>query len=488
MRPCALLVLLLPSAALASSTGEVHFAAQLRTHRGGMRGTISISVSRSISRGPTPAYTIRFSVAIAGAESPPGDLLLTLPRGAPPLALCPAYTGCQWVATTPSVWEVAGKSRERGGVEAQQVKGLEEMLTARGEENGRLIGFGVRVISESTQGVLVVVGGEGEEARVELAGELQRSRECSSGIIIPRYPQQDPRLEVRLKGRLGEESLQGGAFMLAAFKDGHVVLNYDIRVIGLSQKPSAINLLVAYPESGLQAASLQCDSWVELKPQMWRAQCSSRRNSGDSSGTSFDTMSEGVFNRFACFAVDGDTAPSVAVLSLVVEAGTNENASEQQQQQQLGDAHASSTSGVLGLHDESGLPRLDAEAQKSVAGAIAPGLLVGGIVWRPPLGEIEQSEQKGVSGAAADAGASGAATEAAASKAADTEAATEADTEAAASPAVPAASAPSSVDPDKAAASAENAESAAGADDAGGAAVADGVGVEISGFPSAERT
>ncbi|CAI5486212.1 unnamed protein product, partial [Closterium sp. Naga37s-1] len=61
-------------------------------------------------------------------------------------------------------------------------------------------------------------------------------------------------------------------------------------------------------------------------------------------------MSEGVFNRFACFAVDGESSPSVAVLSVAV-GGT------------------SGQSGVGGIE------------------------AVGGIVWRAP--DLEQGEEQG---------------------------------------------------------------------------------------------
>ncbi|CAI5527872.1 unnamed protein product [Closterium sp. Naga37s-1] len=272
----ALLALVLPSLALASSTGEAHFAAQLLNAHG-MRGTISISVSRSISRGTAPAYTIRFGAAIADALSPPSNLLLSLPRGAMPLVLCWGSADCQWVATTPSVWEAAGERRMRGvdvrqgraleemltvagegngedvavrvgngegiavgerrvrGVDVRQGKGLEEMLTVAGEGNGEDVavrvgngeGIAVGEGSDAVTGygvrAAVVVGGEVGHGG-DLVGVLRRSREYNHDIIVPRYPSQDPRLEVRLKGEVGElgeglsGGMHGGAFMLGAFK------------------------------------------------------------------------------------------------------------------------------------------------------------------------------------------------------------------------------------------------------------------------------
>ncbi|CAI7872090.1 unnamed protein product, partial [Closterium sp. NIES-54] len=350
---------------------------------------------RSISRGTAPAYTIRFGAAVAGADSPPSNLLLSLPRGAPPLVLCRGSAECQWVATTPSVWEVAGERRMRG-VDVRQARVLEEMLTAVGEgggsgEDSAVVGEGSDAVAGYGVRAAAAVEG-GDEGQYDLVGALQRSREYSHDIIIPRYPPEDPRLEVRLEGGMGgmggmgdmgemgergemTEGLSGGvcggAFMLGAFKDGHVVVNSDIRIIGPAQRPSAIHLLVDYPEpsslqaSSLQVVSLQCDSWAELKPQMWRAQCSSRWSSGSGSSSSrwssssadaassqgrTQNMSEGVFNRFACFAVDGESSPSVAVLSVAV-GGT------------------SGQSGVGGIE------------------------AVGGIVWRAP--DLEQGEEQG---------------------------------------------------------------------------------------------
>ncbi|CAI5460637.1 unnamed protein product [Closterium sp. Yama58-4] len=248
----ALLAFVLPSLALASSTGEAHFAAHLLNAHG-MRGTISISVSRSISRGMAPAYSIRFGAAVAGAHSPPSHLLLSLPRGAPPLALCGD-----------------GSAGSAGSADHAGCAGW-------------------------------VVGG-GEEGHGDLVGVLRRSREYSHDIIIPRYPPQDPRLEVRLKGGMGEKAemgeglaggMRGGAFMLGAFKDGRVVVNYDIRVIGPAQKPSAINLLVDYPEpsslqatslqaTSLQVASLQCDSWADASFNMDVGKASESAEAGGS--------------------------------------------------------------------------------------------------------------------------------------------------------------------------------------------------------------
>ncbi|CAI7788144.1 unnamed protein product, partial [Closterium sp. NIES-54] len=366
-----------------------HFVAQL-LNACGMRGTISISISRSISRGTAPAYTIRFGAAVAGADSPPSNLLLSLPRGAPPLVLCRGSAECQWVATTPSVWEVAGERRMRG-VDVRQARVLEEMLTAVGEgggsgEDSAVVGEGSDAVAGYGVRAAAAVEG-GDEGQYDLVGALQRSREYSHDIIIPRYPPEDPRLEVRLEGGMGgmggmgdmgemgergemTEGLSGGvcggAFMLGAFKDGHVVVNYDIRVIGPAQKPSAINLIVDYPDpssfqaASLRVASLQCDSWTELKPQMWRAQCSSRWSSsgGSSSAGSnlqgrLQNMSEDVFNRFACFAVDGSGSPSVAVLSVAI--------------------------GASGT---------------SVVGASEAGSLAGGIAWRAPHGGVEEREQQ----------------------------------------------------------------------------------------------
>ncbi|CAI5486213.1 unnamed protein product [Closterium sp. Naga37s-1] len=192
---------------------------------------------RSISRGTAPAYTIRFSAAVAGADSPSSNLLLSLPRGALPLVLCRGSAECQWVATTPYVWEVAGERRMRG-VDVRQARVLEEMLTAVGEGGGSgedsaavgegsdaVAGYGVRAAAAAVEG--------GDEGQYDLVGALQRSREYSHDIIIPRYPPQDPRLEVRLEGGMGgmgemgergemaeglSGGVRGGAFMLGAFK------------------------------------------------------------------------------------------------------------------------------------------------------------------------------------------------------------------------------------------------------------------------------
>ncbi|CAI5967365.1 unnamed protein product, partial [Closterium sp. NIES-64] len=273
---------------------------------------------RAISRGTAPAYTIRFSDAV-DPHSPPTNLFPSVPpsplllpnspfscldtpgpyrearpRPTPSASVPPSLAPTPLQATSSSRCHVERRHWERRmrGVDARQGRALEDMLTAVGEgggsgEDSAAVGEGSDAAAGYGVSAAAVVEG-GEEGHDDLLGALQRSREYSHGIIIPRYPPQDPRLEVRLKGGMGKMgergelgeglsgAMRGGAFMLGAFKDGHVVVNYDIRVIGPAQKPSAINLLVDYPDpsslqaSSLQVASLQCDSWAELKPQMWR--------------------------------------------------------------------------------------------------------------------------------------------------------------------------------------------------------------------------